>query len=426
MLSFDGLKKSNNERYGNNKLNRSNSTTNNDEISKSNNNPFLNSSYSNFHDYKNNNNQYFQPLISNDLVNNNEYAKKHSRNITSDYLQCKSNKYSTLIIKHNKPSCLLGEKNNSLKEKKSLNKSNSSEKKINNTKEENNKEKNEKIDNKKNSDNTKNIITKNNLLKFNELKKEKNLSNKECAFYMLANSPVLRLCDRLIFARSTPALRNIISIEDILKKNEEFLQAIIEEYKNKINQCNHEIVKPFYASKTADITLNFITMAEEEEFRELNELMVSDQEKNLYYDYYRLIFLLFNEKYPEENGEIVFKELYNKVIYKKKFISIKDYLYHIYIAKKQDNHILDNIDKINELISREADFFKKHSSLKMCKFVCFSLYLFQEIIQYGNGIKDAILLKKKTENFLDIVYDKLDMYRIKAKNKKTKNNNKYI
>ena len=423
MLNFDGLKKSTNERYGNNnKLVRNNSTANSDEITK-NNNP-------SYHVNKNNNNQYFQPLISNDLVNNNEYPKKHSRNITSDYLQCKSNKYSTLIIKHNKPSCLVGEKNNNLKEKpKNLYRSNSSENKINSQKEENTKKtKNEKKDDIKNLDdiNDKNNANKKIYLKLKELKEKKNLSNKECAFYLLSNSPVLHLHDRLIFARSTPTLRNILSVEDVLKKNEEFLQEKVEELKIKISQCNKEIKRPFYASKTADMTLNFITMAEEEEFRELNELIETEQEKNLYYDYYRLIFLLFNEKYPEENGEIVFKELYNKVIYKKKFISIKDYLYHIYIAKKQDNHILDNIDKINELISREADFFKKHSSLKMCKFVCFSLYLFQEIIQYGNGIKDAILLKKKTENFLDIVYDKLDMYRIKAKNKKTKNNNKYI
>lgn len=45
--------------------------------------------------------------------------------------------------------------------------------------------------------------------------------------------------------------------------------------------CNIILNKPFVASKTADITLNFITSLHEIEFKEFPILMASDEEKNI-------------------------------------------------------------------------------------------------------------------------------------------------
>ena len=344
-------------------------------------------------------------------------------------MQCKSNKYSTLIIKHNKSSSLLNEKTNNSNTKDNKQKIKPKNSKKNLQKEEQimkekelkdaedktkiNKNEQKELPNIKNNK----IIDKNII---SQLKTSKKFSNKECAFYILANSPVLRMRERLIFSRSSIKLKNAITIDDILKKNEEFLQNKIEELKNRINQCNNEIKTPFTASKTADITLNFITMKEEEDFRQIPQTVSTDVEKNLYYDYYRILYLLFNQNYPDKNDENIYKNLYDKIVYKNKFISIRDYLYHIYIAKKQDNHILENIDKINEIVNKDPNFFKMLRKLKMCKFVTFSQYLVQEIIKYGNNIQNAVKLKEKTENFLDIIYDKLDMYRMEYKNKKNK------
>ena len=412
----------------NNRPNRSNSTIYNEN--EKNNNPLIPLYNNNNYYYHENKNFNLGRLNSNDIIDK-EYIKKHSRNlnITSDYMQCKSNKYSTIVIKHNKSSSLLNEKlnNNITKDSKTKIKPKNSKKNL---------QKEEQIMKEKElkdiEDKTK--INKNGQKEFSStksnkiidkdiishLKTTKKFSNKECAFYILANSPILRLRERIIFSRSSPLLKETLSIDDILKKNEEFLQDKIDELKDRIMQCNNEISTPFTASKTADITLNFITMKEEEGFRQVHENITTDKEKNLYYDYYRIIYLLFNEDYPEKNDVNIYKNLYEKVVYKNKYISIRDYLYHIYIAKKQDNHILKNIDKINEIINREPNFFKIHRMIKMCKFVSFSQYLIQEIIKYGNNIQNAVKLKEKAENFLDIVYDKLDMYRMEYKNKKNK------
>ena len=51
-----------------------------------------------------------------------------------------------------------------------------------------------------------------------QLKKEKKLSTKECAYYILATSPILRLTERLIFSGSTKAMRNAIPKIVVLKK----------------------------------------------------------------------------------------------------------------------------------------------------------------------------------------------------------------
>ena len=56
-----------------------------------------------------------------------------------------------------------------------------------------------------------------------KFKKEK-ISKKEQAFYILSTSPVLRLCEQIIFSR-TKNIKKVLSIENILKNHNIFLNA---------------------------------------------------------------------------------------------------------------------------------------------------------------------------------------------------------
>ena len=90
-------------------------------------------------------------------------------------------------------------------------------------------------------------------------KKNKNISSREGAYYLLSTSPILRLCERLIFSRASPNVIKVITTSTILKNHEVFLNAKANELKSEIELCEKRLKMPFGASKIADITLNFIT-----------------------------------------------------------------------------------------------------------------------------------------------------------------------
>ena len=247
-----------------------------------------------------------------------------------------------------------------------------------------------------------------------KFKKEK-ISKKEQAFYILSTSPVLRLCEQIIFSR-TKNIKKVLSIENILKNHNIFLNAKANELQNEISLCEKTINTPFRASKIADITLNFITSMDEQEFKDFDILEINKYEINNYYNYIKLLCILFNENYDNKiSGKNLKEKLFNK-LKEKGFNYIRDYLYHIYIAKKEDNNIVSKIDIINnDIIKISPNLLNIHDTLKICRFIAFTNYLVKEIIAYGNNINDMLELKYRAQNLLDIVFEKID--KIQNKNK---------
>ena len=247
-----------------------------------------------------------------------------------------------------------------------------------------------------------------------KFKKEK-ISKKEQAFYILSTSPVLRLCEQIIFSR-TKNIKKVLSIENILKNHNIFLNAKANELQNEISLCEKTINTPFRASKIADITLNFITSMDEQEFKDFDILEINKYEINNYYNYIKLLCILFNENYDNKiSGKNLKAKLFNK-LKEKGFNYIRDYLYHIYIAKKEDNNIVSKIDIINnDIIKTSPNLLNIHDTLKICRFIAFTNYLVKEIIAYGNNINDMLELKYRAQNLLDIVFEKID--KIQNKNK---------
>ena len=271
--------------------------------------------------------------------------------------------------------------------------------------------------------NKKDILSPKNI-KFESLK-NKGLSNKESSYYILSKSPILRLCERMIFSRSSSNLRNILSKENILNEHEIILKKKIEELKKKIILCDKILDTPFTASKTADITLNFITSLQEIEFREFPILLSNEDEKKYYINYLKILYHLFEEEIDIKNKENSLMDqnnmilnlrqnLYSK-INSKGFRSIRDYLYNIYITKKEYIKEIPKIAEINYLVSQVNNMFEIHNSLKICKFISFTLYLVKEIVKFGNNIKSTIELKIKAKNLIDIINKKLNRFNSKYK-----------
>ena len=242
------------------------------------------------------------------------------------------------------------------------------------------------------------------------LKNIENLTKREKCYYILSKSPILRLTERLFFGRATPNLRNIQSISIILNKNEIFLKNKIKELEEKLVECNKKITAPFNASKTAEIAFNFILRKDEDEFRSCVLFSQNEEEKKEYYNYIKIIYLLFDENYENIELRDLIEQLYD-FLEKKGYECIKDYLYYIFITKKEKVNIIYKIDKINNLLEESPGLVNKQFDVKFCRFVLFTSFLINEIIHYGNDIKNAIELEIKTKEYLEVVSNKLELYR---------------
>ena len=240
-------------------------------------------------------------------------------------------------------------------------------------------------------------------------KNNKKITLKEESFYILATSPVLRLNEQLIFSRATKNIRNVLPINNILKNHNIFLNAKANELMNEIALCEKRIKMPFTASKIADITLNFITSLDEQEFRDFDILETNKEAIKIYYIYIKLLYVLLNISYDRDlEGKKLKNYLFEK-IKKKGFKHLRDYLYYIYIAKKEDMNIMAKIDIINnEIVKKFPDILSFQENLKICRFTAFTIYLIKEIINYANNIKDTFELKFKAQNLLNIVMGKID------------------
>ena len=246
------------------------------------------------------------------------------------------------------------------------------------------------------------------------LKNSKNLSIKECSYYILSKSPILRFCERMMFARSTPNIKKILSKEIIFNENKNLLENKIKELREKIALCNKILSTPFTASKTAEITLNFITSLQELEFKDYEISEINEEEKN-YYNYIQILYYLLNEEFEEnenikKNAILSLRNNLYRIISNKGYKSIRDYLYSVYIKKKDEIKEIPKINEINSLIKKNNNMFRIQYSLKFSKFISFTMYLIKEIIKFGNDLKSTFELKIKAINVMDIVVKKLNKY----------------
>ena len=270
-----------------------------------------------------------------------------------------------------------------------------------------------KTNNNPNINNSKpNITTGNNIIKDPKMEK---LSALEKSYYILSKSPVLRLNERILFSRSTNNLRNIQSIPDILKHNEKLLKEKIKELEERISECDKRISTVFNPSKTAEINFNFILSKDEEEFKNFVFFAENEKEKEEYFCYLKLVYLLSNESYDNIELKNLSEKLY-MAITKKGFKTVKEYLYYIYFKKKENNNIVYNIDKINNLLEEaEVD---ENYNIKFCRFALFTSFLVKEIIKYGNDVKNMVELKIKTKEFIDVINKKLELFKKSYSKKK--------
>lgn len=318
----------------------------------------------------------------NDFLGDNIYCKKKTRNLNNSFNENNNNdninqKFSKTI---SQLSLYKNIYNNSIKLTKSRSKKSIKEKTVNN-------------DSK--------------IIKLPEIK---NLTPKEKACLILSYSNCLRLCERAIFSRSSPKFQSIISKKQILEINKIYLTEKLQEIEKKIDICNTKLKSKFNASKTAEITLNFITLTIETDFK-LNffENIDDEIEKKYCINYVKLLYLVLGESYDEVPENDLIKNLYSK-IEEKHYNNIKDYLFYLYIQNHNENKAFENIDKINEIISTTPDILNFKISTKFDKFILYCSYILYEIINFANNRIDTIKLVKDCKNFIDIINLKLNLY----------------
>ena len=361
-------------------------------------------------DDNNNNKNDFDKKVKENLTNNNKPANLKSNNKdNNDNTQKKE-----VTIKDNKDnndkkddssntSCAGGHRNR----QKSIHSRTGKSKKKNNVNSQPDNTQNNPTNNSKKSNHTSKTISKCNSKKSLEI-----LSPREKSYYLLSLSPILRLTERLFFGRATQNLRKVQTVSRILEKNETFLKDKVKELEEKLIECEKKIITPFNASKTAEIAFNFILTKDEDEYKTYILFTNNEEEKKEYYNYTKIIYLLFDEDYENVDETDLNENLYD-LIEKKGFESIKDYLYYIFIRKKENIDVICKMDKINGLLAQSPELVQ--IDVKFCRFVLFTSFLINEIIHYGNDVKNAIELKAKTREYLDIVLKKLELYKMSQK-----------
>jgi hypothetical protein len=253
------------------------------------------------------------------------------------------------------------------------------------------------------------INNSNNSFQYN-IPKITNLSNKENAYLLLSYSKILRLTERMIFARSTINLRRNLPKKLILEVNKKYLSDKLIEMEKKIEICNNKLNSKFTASKTAEMIFNFITLEIENDFKlNMPHIIEEEHEKNEYYEYIKLLYILLDESYDKIPKKNLTKQLYQK-INNKGFSNIKDYLYFIYIKNLKENKVVDHADAIKKIVKDIPDFLNYHASIKYSKFITYCCYLIKEIISFANDKMDTLNLQKDCINLKDIINNKLNLY----------------
>jgi hypothetical protein len=238
----------------------------------------------------------------------------------------------------------------------------------------------------------------------------KYLSNKEKAYYILSQSKVLQLRERIIFSRATEKIRSIISIKDIMKSNDLFIKDKIKELEEKIINYNKIIETHFIPSKTAIISLNFNKKTDEDEFKNYlinNKDNIEEQDKKYYNIYIKLLFVLLEDNINEKNLEnININDLYAKLI-EKGYKNFKDFFYDVFISQKTKK-IYDEakMDIFNKIFEELPDCIKNPDIIRNNRFISFSYFLLHEIYNYWNELKEMRNLKEKTQKYLQCIKKK--------------------
>ena len=257
-----------------------------------------------------------------------------------------------------------------------------------------------------------NSQTDNNNIKIPEIK---NLTQKEKACLILAFSKCLRLTERALFSFSSPKFKEAITKKIILNTNKIYLKEKLEELEEKINRCDNKLENKFNASKTAEITLNFVTLNIETDFKlNLTEGLDDETEKKYCDNYVKLLYLVLGESYDKIENNMLIKNLYNK-IGEKKYQNIKDYLFYLYIQNKDENKSLENVDKINQIIKKIPDILNFKMTAKYDKFILYTSVIVNEIINFANKRFDTLKLKNDCKKMIEIINMKLNLYNRKNK-----------
>ena len=263
-------------------------------------------------------------------------------------------------------------------------------------------------------------LNKNNKIKKNEIiniPKIEKLSNKEKSYLILSYSKCLRLCERMIFSRSSIKLRESISKKQILDTNKIYLNEKLKELEKKVENCDDKLESKFSASKTAEMSLNFITSNIENEFKLYLFQNLSDDNDKIYcYNYLKILYLILDENYEQIKNENLIKQLYQKIS-NKGYKTIKDCLYYIYIKNINNNKSIENIDKINNIIFEVKDLLNFQNTFKYDKFISYTCFLIKEIIYFANEKIDTFTLKKKCVNLINIINNKINLYNEKYSKK---------
>ena len=262
----------------------------------------------------------------------------------------------------------------------------------------------------------KEVVLNNSLTTINEnvnIPKIGNLSKKENAYLILSYSKCLRLCERMIFSRSTSKLREAINKKQMLEINKIYLIEKVKELEKKIENCDDKLKSKFNASKTAEMTLNYITSNFENDFRlNLFQSLEREEDKKYYYNYVKLLYLFLDENYNKVKNENLMKNLYQKIM-SKGYKNIKDYLYYIYIKNLKENKTIEKINKINAILADTPDLLTFNHTIESNRFIAYSCYLFREIINYANEKIDTFKLKNDCINLVEVINNKLKLYKEK-------------
>jgi hypothetical protein len=247
------------------------------------------------------------------------------------------------------------------------------------------------------------------------------LTSKEKALYILSNSHVLPLKSQIILSRGSDNLRKKILKKNLLMNYEAFLKNKIKQYEEKQRLYTEKIQSHFNPTKIAEITLNFITTQSEKLFNEHYIILLNNKKDPtfIYYkNYIKVIYYIINESLIDENNNEINDNILltnlNNIINKKGFKTIKDYLYFLFISNNthtKEKSFINNIDKIDDIINKEVpDLLNFDESLKMCKFIIYSLYLIKEIIEFATVIKKTIELKIEENEFIQYIKNILDKF----------------
>ena len=243
----------------------------------------------------------------------------------------------------------------------------------------------------------------------------KNLSQKEKACLILAFSKCLRLTERALFSFSSPKFKEAITNKKILDTHKIYLKEKLEELEEKINRCDNKLENKFNASKTAEITLNFVTLNIETDFKlNLIEGLDDETEKKYCDNYVKLLYLVLGESYDKIENNMLITNLYNK-IGEKNYQNIKDYLFYLYIQNKDENKSLENLDKINQIIEKIPDMLNFKMTAKYDKFILYTSVIVNEIINFANKRYDTLKLKNDCKKLIEIINMKLNLYKRKNK-----------